>query len=450
MEKNPHNITKIQTTTKILIKTKLLIALIMIVSIGIIFAIISSTLDEMDTKEVEVDNTNTTPNEENQKIEEIKNDNTNKEYPNLALGEITLEEYPKSQIETVNLVAKITSDQTNQELLKENSIFKLDGSKSTVSFNNGTSSDIYHKTYYKWNYCEHIALIRQDGAMAEFKVNEVNNDTECLISLRIEYGKNISDPDKIILKIKNTQEIQQDNTAPEITLNGDNPFHINVGESYTEPGATAIDNIDGSITVRISGNVNTNTEGTYTITYTSTDNARNTTTTTRTIIVIPKPNSNGGNIIVPGINNEDEDKKQDTEIIDDATEEIDWTNGRWIKIPNKSTVYFLDNKNTRHVYPHESIWLSYFDKSFFSNVETISDQELIQYPLGKNVTFKPQTLIKIPSTPNVYKVIDSSGKIKWVKSETTAEKLFGNNWNNYVKDLNEVFFGDYINDGEIQ
>ena len=42
-----------------------------------------------------------------------------------------------------------------------------------------------------------------------------------------------------------------DMTPPIITLNGDNPLIIEVNTSYTELGATALDNVDGDLTSNI-------------------------------------------------------------------------------------------------------------------------------------------------------------------------------------------------------
>ncbi len=65
---------------------------------------------------------------------------------------------------------------------------------------------------------------------------------------------------------------------PVITLNGDNPMHVFVGEAYVEPGATAMDNIDGDITSNIvidASSVNTSATGTYYVTYNVTDSDSN-------------------------------------------------------------------------------------------------------------------------------------------------------------------------------
>jgi surface protein len=78
-----------------------------------------------------------------------------------------------------------------------------------------------------------------------------------------------------------------DQTSPVITLNGQSSITLTVGDTYTEQGATANDNVDGNISNNIvtTGTVNTSTPGTYTVTYTVTDAASNTTTVVRTIII---------------------------------------------------------------------------------------------------------------------------------------------------------------------
>ena len=73
-----------------------------------------------------------------------------------------------------------------------------------------------------------------------------------------------------------------DNTAPIITINGNNAPTIEAGTSYTDIGATA----DGGETVTSTGTVDTDVVGTYDITYTATDANNNTGTATRTVTVV--------------------------------------------------------------------------------------------------------------------------------------------------------------------
>jgi hypothetical protein len=77
----------------------------------------------------------------------------------------------------------------------------------------------------------------------------------------------------------------EDTLAPAITLNGSNPLFVELGDVFTDPGATAADLCAGAVGVIASGFVNTNTVGTNTLAYTADDGNGNTSTVTRTVIV---------------------------------------------------------------------------------------------------------------------------------------------------------------------
>lgn len=78
---------------------------------------------------------------------------------------------------------------------------------------------------------------------------------------------------------------KEDTTAPIVTLTGDASKTISLQGTYTEEGATANDDEDGTITPTVSGTVNVDLTGNYIITYTATDAAGNVGTATRTVTV---------------------------------------------------------------------------------------------------------------------------------------------------------------------
>ncbi|TLX93211.1 MAG: DUF5011 domain-containing protein, partial [Thaumarchaeota archaeon] len=83
--------------------------------------------------------------------------------------------------------------------------------------------------------------------------------------------------------------VRDDNTAPVITARGSNPLTVGHGAVYIDPGATAIDNVDGNVTSSITtqNNVNTGIIGTYTVTYNVSDKVGNAATqVTRTVNVV--------------------------------------------------------------------------------------------------------------------------------------------------------------------
>lgn len=78
-----------------------------------------------------------------------------------------------------------------------------------------------------------------------------------------------------------------DTLTPQLTLLGSNPETITYGSVYTDPGATWLDNRDGTGTIlATSWSVNTNLLGTYTLEYQKIDLAWNSGSITRTVNVV--------------------------------------------------------------------------------------------------------------------------------------------------------------------
>ena len=70
--------------------------------------------------------------------------------------------------------------------------------------------------------------------------------------------------------------VPPDTTPPTIALLGDNPFDVEIGDAYVEPGATVTDDVDTGLTAVIDASaVDTNTLGSYSVTYDATDNSGN-------------------------------------------------------------------------------------------------------------------------------------------------------------------------------
>jgi len=89
--------------------------------------------------------------------------------------------------------------------------------------------------------------------------------------------------------------LQTDTTPPIITLKGDNPQMIYLGEEYQELGATAIDNQDGDLTsqIEIIAEVDTHKLGDYLVKYRVSDSSNNSISVTRLVRVIPIQDSSG-------------------------------------------------------------------------------------------------------------------------------------------------------------
>ena len=77
-----------------------------------------------------------------------------------------------------------------------------------------------------------------------------------------------------------------DTIAPVTTLKGNNEITVEFGEVYTDEGATAIDNVDGNVTVAVIGEVDTSSVGSYNLTFTAIDTSGNSSSVIRTINVV--------------------------------------------------------------------------------------------------------------------------------------------------------------------
>ena len=78
-----------------------------------------------------------------------------------------------------------------------------------------------------------------------------------------------------------------DRVSPELLLLGESIVDIPAGQAYQDPGATAVDDIDGDITeqIEVSGSVNPNSIGSQRLTYTVSDRAGNSVSLSRTVNV---------------------------------------------------------------------------------------------------------------------------------------------------------------------
>ena len=73
-----------------------------------------------------------------------------------------------------------------------------------------------------------------------------------------------------------------------VTLNGEAEMSVLLGGTFTDPGATAQDDLGNSLAVTTTGTVNVNALGTYYLTYTATDSGGRVGSATRTVNIVKK------------------------------------------------------------------------------------------------------------------------------------------------------------------
>ena len=138
-----------------------------------------------------------------------------------------------------------------------------------------------------------------------------------------------------------------DTTPPAITLNGASNITLNLNQNYIELGATAIDDIDGVVSVNITGSVNSSIAGNYTITYSATDSANNQASITRTVTVVDNTANNpsaSSDIITRSANDSNLDDIE-------ALTYIPSDNALWVADDDNRQIYKIDlnTQTTRRV-----------------------------------------------------------------------------------------------------
>lgn len=106
-----------------------------------------------------------------------------------------------------------------------------------------------------------------------------------------------------------------------------------------------------------------------------------------------------------------------------------------------STLYYLNTNGKRYVFPHSKIYLSWY--ADFKNVKVAAPAHLANIPLGGTVRYRPGVrMVKLQSDPTVY-VVARGGRLHKIPSEEIARALYGQNWNQFIDDLNDAFWNRY-------
>ena len=84
-------------------------------------------------------------------------------------------------------------------------------------------------------------------------------------------------------------ELPKDTTPPVVFLSGDAFIKWEYGQTFIDPGAVAVDDVDDVLEVEVNGSVDAEVEGLYVITYSATDAAGNVSEPRHRIVVVEAP-----------------------------------------------------------------------------------------------------------------------------------------------------------------
>ncbi|MFH1621158.1 MAG: Ig-like domain-containing protein [Patescibacteria group bacterium] len=104
-------------------------------------------------------------------------------------------------------------------------------------------------------------------------------------------------------------------------------------------------------------------------------------------------------------------------------------------------VYFIGKDSKRHAFPNSKIFFSWYED--FSSVSSVASGVMAEFPLGKNVGYRPGSkMVKFSTLNNVYVVSKNEG-LRWVTTEAVAVGLYGDDWNTKIDDIPDTFYSDY-------
>jgi uncharacterized repeat protein (TIGR02543 family) len=138
-----------------------------------------------------------------------------------------------------------------------------------------------------------VATDNEDGDITSSITTSGTVDTSIAGTYTVVYSVTDSSDNSASVSREVVVNTPPDTTAPSITLTGSSTINLSVGETFTDPGATATDDVDGNLTSSIttSGAISTSNTGTFTISYSVSDAAGNSASIQRTVIVSAATNS---------------------------------------------------------------------------------------------------------------------------------------------------------------
>jgi hypothetical protein len=161
----------------------------------------------------------------------------------------------------------------------------------------GGGGDWFYAGLLEFTLKQNITELGVNSDPAQTKATSLSGQNLVAVNFGNEVGTSLYDFD-IAWAITAAQQ----DIPPTITLIGPNPQSLDYATTWTEPGYSAADDIDGDVTsnVVVTGTVDEVTAGDYTITYTVSDSSGNQTVATRTVQVQAQPDTNAPVITLLG------------------------------------------------------------------------------------------------------------------------------------------------------
>lgn len=115
--------------------------------------------------------------------------------------------------------------------------------------------------------------------------------------------------------------------------------------------------------------------------------------------------------------------------------------GSLIKSDQQTTVYYLSTNKTRHPFPTEGVYKSWYPS--FSGIQTLTMEDIARYPLDYNVTVRPGVYLVSFKSDNNFYAVEPGGVLRPFVEQKIIEEIYGSRWRERLIVLPDSFFGDY-------
>jgi hypothetical protein len=129
----------------------------------------------------------------------------------------------------------------------------------------------------------------------------------------------------------------------------------------------------------------------------------------------------------------------------------DFSQGYIAKLANNPAVYYIDAKNTRHLFPNEVTYWTWYRGSWADQrVQIISRSYFDDLKIGANVTARPGTgLVQFDNSQKVFVVLPGSA-LRSFENDEALVRLYGENWEDRAITIQTAFETDYRRDSEFK
>ena len=184
-----------------------------------------------------------------------------------------------------NCTVRVTDSSSNASNILTVNSFTVDTTGPVITLNGSTPVTVEIGSVYTDAGATALDTVDGDRTANIITVNPVNTNVLGTYTVTYDVVDTLGNAATQVTRTVNVV----DTTKPVISLVGSPTVSVNFGASYTDAGATASDNVDGTITGSIVtvNSVNTGALGTYTVTYNVTDSHGNAADqVTRTVNVV--------------------------------------------------------------------------------------------------------------------------------------------------------------------